>query len=523
MNISMIRYLLAYVLCFEGAFLTLPAMVGFYYGETKDALIYLGLAAVVFAIGILGKIKKPKSEAFFAKEGFVSVSLGWIVLSLVGAVPFVLTGAIPYYFNALFETISGFTTTGSSIIHPDVLTANAARIGIESKEVLTDAIVKGAGNFHTISHATLFWRSFTHWVGGMGVLVFIMAILPLGASSSIHMMKAESPGPSVGKFLPKAKNTAKTLYLIYIAITFIEMIALCIAGLTPFESSTLTFGTVGTGGFALLGTSIGSYSTAVQIIITVFMIVCSLNFTMYYLLLIRKPKLVFFDEELRWYFVLLIGAIVILTINGRSLFSGWGEAIQQSAFQVASISSTTGYGTVANFNAWPALTKGILLVLMGIGACAGSTGGGFKMSRLIIVLKSVKNEIVNITHPRLVSKVKMNKKSVANDIIKRTMAYLGAYVAILIVSVLIVSIDGHSVTTNLSAVMATLNNIGPGFDSVATDFTCYGTISKIVLMFDMLVGRLEIFPLLVLFSSIFSGTRLQGKRALGINTMKKNL
>lgn len=505
MNISMIRYLLAYVLCFEGAFLTLPAMVGFYYGETKDALIYLGLAAVVFAIGMLGKIKKPKSESFFAKEGFVSVSLGWILLSLVGAVPFVLTGAIPYYFNALFETISGFTTTGSSILTPEALTANATH------------------GFHQISHATMFWRSFTHWVGGMGVLVFIMAILPLGASSSIHMMKAESPGPSVGKFLPKAKNTAKTLYLIYIAITFIEMIALCIAGLTPFESSTLTFGTVGTGGFALLGTSIGSYSTAVQIIITVFMIMCSLNFTMYYLLLIRKPKLVFFDEELRWYFVMLIAAIVILTINGRALFSGWGEAFQQSAFQVASMSSTTGYGTVADFNAWPALSKGIILFLMAIGACAGSTGGGFKMSRLIIVIKTVKNEIVNITHPRLVSKVKMNKKSVANDIIKRTMAYLGAYVAILIVSVLIISIDGHSVATNISAVMATLNNIGPGFDSVASDFTCFGTISKIVLMFDMLVGRLEIFPLLVLFSSIFSGTRLQGKRALGINTMKKNI
>ncbi len=505
MNISMIRYLLAYVLCFEGAFLTLPAMVGFYYGETKDALIYLGLAGIVFAIGMIGKIKKPKSEAFFAKEGFVSVSLGWILLSLVGAVPFVLTGAIPYYFNALFETISGFTTTGSSILTPDQLTENVQN------------------GFNSISHATLFWRSFTHWVGGMGVLVFIMAILPLGASSSIHMMKAESPGPTVSKFLPKAKNTAKTLYLIYIAITFIEMIALIIAGLTPFESSTLTFGTVGTGGFALLGTSIGSYSTAVQIIITVFMILCSINFTMYYLLLIRKPKLVFFDEELRWYFVMLIAAVAILTINGRGLFSGWGEAIQQSAFQVASISSTTGYGTVADFNAWPTLSKCIILFLMAIGACAGSTGGGFKMSRLIIVLKSIKNEIVNITHPRLVSKVKMNKKSVSNDIIKRTMAYLGAYVAILIVSVLIISIDGHTVTTNISAVMATLNNIGPGFDSVASDFTCYGTISKIVLMFDMLVGRLEIFPLLVLFSSIFSRTRLQGKRALGINTMKKNI
>ena len=504
MNFSMIRYIMAYILCFEGAFLTLPAMVGFYYGETKDALIYLALAAGVFLIGMLGRIKKPKSEAFFAKEGFMSVSLGWILISLVGAVPFVLTGAIPYYFNALFETISGFTTTGSSIIHPEVLTANAK------------------GGFHMISHATMFWRSFTHWVGGMGVLVFIMAILPLGASSSMHMMKAESPGPTVGKFMPKAKNTAKTLYLIYIGITLIEIISLMIAGLTLFEASTLTFGTVGTGGFALLGTSIGTYSTAVQIIITVFMILCSLNFSMYYLLLIRKPKLVFFDQELRWYLFMLLAAIVIVTINGRELFHSWGEAFQQSAFQVASISSTTGYGTVPSTNIWPTLTKCILLVLMGIGACAGSTGGGFKMSRLIIAIKTVKNEIVSISHPRLVSKVKVNKKSVPNEVIKRTMAFLGAYIAILIVSVLIVSRDGHTVTTNISAVMATFNNIGPGFGRVASDFTCYGTISKIVLMFDMLVGRLEIFPLLVMFSTIFSGARLQGKRAFGINTIKKN-
>ena len=509
MNFSMIRYILAYILCFEGAFLTLPAAVGFYYGETKDALIYLALAAVTFVIGMLGKIKKPKSESFFAKDGFVSVSLGWILISLVGAIPFVLTGAIPYYFNALFETISGFTTTGSSILTPEALTANATH------------------GFHQLSHATMFWRSFTHWVGGMGVLVFIMAILPLSASSSMHMMKAESPGPTVGKLLPKAKNTAQILYYIYIAITFIEMIALCIAGLTPFEASTLTFGTVGTGGFALLGTSIGSYSMAVQIIITVFMVVCSLNFSMYYLFLIRKPKLVFMNEEFRWYLIMLFGAAIIITINVHGQYSNWGEAFQQSMFQTASISSTTGYATTS-FNAaasaggWPFLSKGILLFLMCIGACAGSTGGGFKMSRLLLVLKSVKNEIISITHPRLVTKVKMNKKSVANDVIRRTMAYLGAYVAILIVSVLIISIDGHTLTTNISAVIATLNNIGPGYDAVASDFTCYGTISKIVLMFDMLVGRLEIFPLLVLFSTIFSGARLQGKRTIGINTIKKN-
>ncbi len=509
MNFSMIRYILAYILCFEGAFLTLPAAVGFYYGETKDALIYLAMAGVVFAIGMLGKLKKPKSEAFFAKDGFVSVSLGWILISLVGAVPFVLTGAIPYYFNALFETISGFTTTGSSIIPANVLDANAAH------------------GFNQLSHATMFWRSFTHWVGGMGVLVFIMAILPLSASSSMHMMKAESPGPTVGKLLPKAKTTAKTLYLIYIAITFIEMIALCIAGLTPFESSTLTFGTVGTGGFALLGSSIGSYSMAVQIIITVFMIVCSINFSMYYLFLIRKPKMVFMNEEFRWYLIMLFGAAIIITISIHGQFANWGKAFQQSIFQTASISSTTGYATTG-FNAsvaaggWPILAKSILLFLMCIGACAGSTGGGFKMSRLILVLKSIKNEIISITHPRLVTKVKLGKKSVPNEIIRRTMAYLGAYVAILIVSVLIISIDGHSITTNISAVVATLNNIGPGFGNVASDFTCYGTISKIVLMFDMLVGRLEIFPLLVLFSTIFSGARLQGKRAFGISTAKKN-
>ena len=482
----MIRYVLASLLCAEGIFFILPAIVGLVYGEDV-VLVYLGLALATFAIGLLGRIKKPKSTAFFAKDGFVAVSLGWFLISLVGAIPFVITGEIPFYINALFETISGFTTTGSSIV--------------------TDLT--------KFTHATLFWRSFTHWVGGMGVLVFIMAVLPLSGSSSMHMLRAESPGPKVGKLVPKAKNTAIILYAIYCVITLIEIVALLIAGMTFFEASTLTFGTVGTGGFGLVASSIGGYSPAVQIIITIFMILCSINFSIYYLFLIRRPKLAFFNEEFRTYLIMIAVAIIIVTINIRGYFGNIGDALRAASFQVASISSSTGYAT-ADFNIWPGLSKAILLVLMFIGACAGSTGGGFKMSRTLIVWKMVKNELYSVAHPRMVSKVKMNKKTVAEEVVKKTMAYLGIYVAIFLASFLIVSLDGKTIETNLSAVVATFNNIGPGFDQVGptASFAGYGSLSKSVLMFDMIAGRLEILPIIVLFTSFFSGSKIKTKRML---------
>ena len=486
MNFSMIKYVLASILCAEGLFFLLPAVVALIYGEDVG-WVYLGLALATFAVGMLGRLRKPKSTSFFAKDGFVAVSLGWILISLVGAIPFTITKEIPFYINSLFETISGFTTTGSSIVN----------------------------DLTVFTHASLFWRSFTHWVGGMGVLVFIMAVLPLSGSSSMHMMRAESPGPTVGKLVPKAKNTAKILYEIYVAITIIEIIALLIAGLDWFEASTLTFGTVGTGGFGLVSTSIGGYNVAVQVIITIFMIVCSINFSIYYLLLIRKPKLVLINEELRWYLIMVFGAGILITVNIADKFDSIPHAFQTSMFQVASIASSTGYAT-ADFNAWPAVSKSILLIIMMIGACAGSTGGGFKMSRVVIILKSVKNDLFAITHPRVVTKVKVNQKTVTAEVVKKTTAYLGAYVAIFIVSFLIISIDGKSIETNISAVAATFNNIGPGMDAVGptASFSCYGAISKFVLMFDMIAGRLEIFPLIVLFTTMFSGTKIKYKRAV---------
>ncbi len=470
MNYSMIRYILSSVLQFEGAFMLLPVLVALVYGE-KQGFVYLLVAVCCLVLGGLGRIKKAKRDVFYSKEGFVAVSLSWLLLSFVGAVPFVVTGEIPFYLDALFETISGFTTTGSSI--------------------LTDVEV--------LSHATLFWRSFTHWIGGMGVLVFIMAVLPLSGSSSLHMMKAESPGPVVGKLVPKLKNTAMILYGIYVVITVLEIILLLITGMTPFEAMTLTFGTVGTGGFGILNSSIASYGLASQIVITVFMLICSINFSVYYLLLIRKPKEALRNEEMRYYLAIVLVSALVIAVNIYDKFANFFEAFHHALFQVASIISTTGYST-ANFNIWPGFCRTILVLLMFIGACAGSTGGGFKISRLIIVLKAVKNEIKSITHPRSVQRVRVESKQVHNDVVRKVLTYLGAYVIILIVSVLLVSVEGRGFTTSFTAVMATFNNIGPGLDGVYAGFSDCSILSKIVLMMDMLIGRLEIFPMLVLFS-----------------------
>lgn len=472
MNYSMIRYVLAWVLTFDGLFLMLPAVVSWVYQE-GEGMVYLAVAAGSLFLGWLGRLKKPKSKLFYSKEGFVSVSLGWLILSLVGALPFTLTGEIPFYVDAIFETISGFTTTGSSIL----------------------------SDVEALSHTALFWRSFTHWVGGMGVLVFIMAILPSTGSSDVHLMRAESPGPSVGKFVPKVRGTAMILYGIYIGITAIEIIALLLAGLNLFEAMTLTFGTVGTGGFALLNSSIGSYNLAVQIIITVFMLLCSINFIVYYLLLIRKPKEALLNEELRYFLVIVFASAILITINIQDGFRNIFEAFQTSIFQVASIVSTTGYAT-ADFNQWPEFSKTVLVLLMLMGACAGSTGGGFKVSRLIILLKSIKNEVSAIVHPRSVRKVRSDGRVVPEETVKRVLVYLAVYSIIAVLSVLVVSLDGKDMTTNITAVVATFNNIGPGLNVVGptSNFSSFSVLSKLILSFDMLVGRLEIFPMLVLLS-----------------------
>lgn len=472
MNYSMIRYILSSVLSFEGIFLLLPALVAVFYGE-EEGLVYLAVAVVTVLVGICGRIRKPKSNVFYSREGFAAVSLSWLLLSLVGAIPFRLTGEFPDYIDALFETISGFTTTGASIL----------------------------SSVEELSHATAFWRCFTHWIGGMGVLVFIMAVLPLSGGSTMHLMRAESPGPSVGKLVPKIKRTAMILYGIYVAITLAEILALLLAGMSLFDSLSLSFATAGTGGFALLNSSIASYNVAVQVIITVFMLVCSINFNVYYLFLKRKPKEALLNEEMRYFLMIVFGAAVLITINIMDGFSGIFEAFHTAIFQVASIISTTGFATV-DFNLWPEFSKTILVLLMFVGACAGSTGGGFKVSRLIIILRSIKNEIMSVTHPRSVQKVHMDGRRISDTTVKTVLCYLAAYVILVLGSIFFISLDDFDMTTNVTAVMATFNNIGPGLNLVGPtgNFGDFSVFSKIVLMLDMLIGRLELFPMLVLFA-----------------------
>ncbi len=470
MNYPMIFYILVSVLEFEGVFMLLPAIVAGIYGE-KQGFTYLVIASICIAIGLVGRRFKPKRDIFYSKEGFVSVSLSWILLSFVGAIPFYVTGEIPCYLDAVFETISGFTTTGSTILR----------------------------DVEVLSHGTLFWRSFTHWIGGMGVLVFIMAILPLSGSSSMHMMKAESPGPSVSKLVPKLRQTAKILYGIYMAFTVTEIILLLISGMSWFEAMTLSFGTVGTGGFGVLNSSIASYGAASQWIIILFMFICSVNFSLYYLILIKKPKEALLSEELRWYVIIVMSSAVVITwyIHGR--FDSLLESFRHALFQVLTVTSTTGYSTV-DFNVWPGFCRMLLVLLMFMGACAGSTGGGFKVSRIVIIAKTVRNEVKMITHPRSVQRVRAEGKQLTTDVVRRTLVYLGAYAFIVIVSVLLVSVHESDFTTAVTAVMATFNNIGPGLNGVYSTFADCSVLSKVVLMADMLIGRLEIFPMLVILS-----------------------
>ena len=472
MNYSMIFYILCSVLTFEGFFLLAPCIVALCYGE-KQGLLYFAVAAVCIIVGGFARIRKPKNKVFFSKEGFVTVSLSWIVISLVGALPFYFTGEIPSYVDALFETISGFTTTGASIL----------------------------SDVEALSKCSAFWRCFTHWMGGMGVLVLILAVLPISGSYNMHLMRAESPGPSVGKLVPKVRNTAKMLYGIYIVITALEIILLLVAGMSVYDALTLSFATVGTGGFALLNSSIASYSVAIQIIITVFMLICSVNFNVYYCLYAKKFKEAIMSEEMRIFFIIVFGASILITINVMNSFDSVFSAFQTVIFHVASVMSTTGFAT-ADFNLWPEFSKTILLFVMMIGACAGSTGGGLKISRFVIFFKAVKNEILSIIHPKCIKKVHFEGKGLSDEMVKAVLCYVSAYALIIAVSCILISIDNFDFETNFSAVIATFNNIGPGLGMVGPtgNFGSYSVFSKIVLMFDMLVGRLEIFPMLVLFS-----------------------
>lgn len=472
MNYSIIRYILCRVLEFQALFLTLPCVVALWYRE-KTGWAYAAVLVCCLVIGGLGKIKRPKSTVFYAKEGFVTVSLSWIVLSLTGALPLFLSKEFPSFTDALFETISGLTTTGASIL----------------------------GDVEALSKCNLFWRSFTHWIGGMGVLVLILAILPLAGGYNMYLMRAESPGPTVGKLVPRVKHTARILYQMYIFLTIVQIVLLLITGMSPFESMTLSFGTAGTGGFGILNDSIGSYSIASQAVITIFMILFGINFNVYYLIRTKKPLQALKHEEMRYYLGIIAAAIILITINISGKFSSILEAFHHAAFQVASIITTTGFSTV-DFNGWPEFSKTILLVLMFVGACAGSTGGGIKVSRIVIMLKLVKNELSHLIQPKRIRQVHFEKHVVPTDVLRSISIFFLAYAVLYGVSLLLISLDNLDFTTNFSAVAATLNNIGPGLNLVgpAENFSVYSQPAKYVLMFDMLAGRLELFPLLLLLT-----------------------
>lgn len=470
MNYSIIRYILCRVLEFQALFLTLPCAAALWYGE-KAGWAYAVVLVCCLAVGGLGKIKKPKSTVFYAKEGFVTVSLSWIVLSLTGALPLFLSKEFPSYTDALFETISGLTTTGASIL----------------------------SDVEALSKCNLIWRSFTHWIGGMGVLVLILAILPLAGGYNMYLMRAESPGPTVGKLVPRVRHTARLLYQMYIFLTIVQIVLLLLTGMTVFESMTLSFGTAGTGGFGILNDSIGSYPIASQIVITIFMILFGINFNVYYLIRTKKPLQALKHEEMRYYLGIIIVAVIFITINISDKFSSVLEAFHHASFQVASIITTTGFSTV-DFNQWPEFSKMILLALMFVGACAGSTGGGIKVSRIVIMLKLVKNELSHLIQPKRVRQVHFEKHVVPKDVLRSIATFFLAYAVIYILSLLLISLDNLDFTTNFSAVAATLNNIGPGLNLVgpAENFSVFSQPAKYVLMFDMLAGRLELFPLLLL-------------------------
>ena len=477
MNVKMIGRFLGQIVAMEGIFL-LPALGISLYCSEWSAVRSIGISiGVMLAIAaVLWLICRRTHGHFGPSEGMVCVGLSWIVLSFLGCLPFYISGHIPKFIDALFEIVSGFTTTGSSILS-DV-----------------EALPKGL----------LYWRSFSHWLGGMGVLVFLLAISPSdrkGGGFTMHLLRAESPGPDVGKLVPRMKNTAMILYTIYIVMTLVNIIALLLGGMSVFEAVCTAFGTAGTGGFGIKNDSLASYSPYLQNVTTVFMFLFGVNFSCYYLLLLRNIKGVFKDEELRLYIGLVLTAIVLIVLNVRPLYGSVKETIRHTAFQVSSIITTTGYATT-DFDLWPMFSKGILLMLMVVGACAGSTGGGLKCARVLLLFKSLRRNIHKVTRPNKVELVRTNGKAVSETVIDNANAYLAAYVVIIVASFLLLSLDGFGIGTNLSAVLACFNNIGPGLEAVGPtcNYGLFSPLSKLVLILDMLAGRLEIFPLLILFS-----------------------
>ena len=475
MNYRMMGRFIAQILFIEGFFM-LPALgISFYCGDGPAIKGFLMTLCLIFAIaGLLWLICKRAPSAFYAKEGLVCVGFSWIVLSFMGCLPFYFSQEIPKLIDAFFETVSGFSTTGSSVL-PNV-----------------EAMTKGL----------LYWRSFTHWLGGMGVLVFLLAFTGgKGQGYTMHLLRAESPGPNVGKLVPKMRQTAAILYVIYVVMTVINIIFLLAGGMSLFEAVCTAFGTAGTGGFGIKNDSIAGYSPYLQNVTTVFMALFGVNFSCYYLLLLRQFRSVFKDEELRLYVFIILASTLLITLNIRDLYPTLEESIRHAAFTVSTIITTTGFATT-DFDLWPAFSKAIIMLLMIVGACAGSTGGGLKVARLMLLVKSLGRNIRQILYPRKVQVIKNNGQRVDESILTNADAYLVAYVMILFGSFLVVSLDNFSVTTNFTAVLACFNNIGPGLEAVGPtcNFSGFSTLSKLVLCFDMLAGRLEIFPMLVLFS-----------------------
>ena len=471
MNGSIIRFILGNVLKIEGLLLFLPAIVSGIYFE-HEGIYYVSVAAVCLILGFLMTRKKPKSQVFYLKEGCITTSLSWILLSFFGCLPFYLSKEIPSFTDALFETISGFTTTGASILN----------------------------DVEALSHCALFWRSFTHWIGGMGVLVFLLAVIPLSGGSHINLMRAESPGPSVGKLVPKIRYTARILYVIYFAMTVLEVILLLFGGMPVFDALTTSFGTAGTGGFGIKNDSFMSYSPYLQWVVTVFMILFGINFNAYYLMLFGKLKKALCIEEVRAYLFIILAAIGIIFFNILHIYNGIFDALTHAAFQVGSIITTTGFSSV-DFNLWPKASQSILVLLMFIGACAGSTGGGIKVSRFIVLIKTIIKELNSYIHPKSIKKIKMDGKPVEHEVVRSTNVYFITFMIIFSASVFAVSFEGKDLVSNFTAVAATINNIGPGLQMVGPtqNFQHFALFSKYVLMFDMLAGRLELFPLLILF------------------------
>ncbi len=473
MNYKAVSKILSYVLRLEAILMLTPCIVAIIYRE-QQGWWYLLSAAICFGTSFLFDLVKAKKNqnGFFAREGFFVVALSWILMGLFGAFPFFFTGDIPNFVDALFESISGFTTTGGSI--------------------LTD--------IESMSYTTLFWRSFTHWIGGMGVLVLLMAVLPMVGSENIHMMRAESTGPQVGKLVPRIRKTAEILYIAYVSLTVLEFIFLICGGMPVFDAITLSVGTAGTGGLAVKNNSIGGYSTYCQVVIAVFMMLFGINFNLYYLISIGKIKDALKSEEMHYYVGTIVASSLFIAYNIRHIFGAFPTALKHAFFQVSSLMTSTGFSTT-DYNIWPEQTKLLLVLLSVIGACAGSTGGGIKVSRIIIMVKCAFREIASFVHPNTVRQIRLDGISINKNVRSSVKSYMLVYLVIFVLSAFVISFNGYDFTTTITAVLANLNNTGPGLNAVgpAGNFADFSIVSKLVFIFDMLAGRLELYPMLILF------------------------